>query len=294
MISQPRVLVVCKTPLLESAAGGEQAARFADLLERLPEVAARYRATADETHRTIEAVLAALVDRGLDHQVQPRPLTEPVDGVDLVVTVGGDGTFLAASHRVGATPMLGVNSSTSFSVGFYCAADGDSFASALDQALSGATRPVPLTRLRVRIDDDEVSPSALNEVLFAHAVPAGTSRYQLEIGGRVEAQKSSGVWVATPTGSTGAIHSAGGEAAGADTAPMQFLVREPYPHPAAPPAMVHGFEAREVAIVNLTRDAAVFLDGPADRHPVPLGARVSVRPSDQPLWAFRPPSRRRS
>lgn len=38
-------------------------------------------------------------------------LSQPIRGVDIVVTVGGDGTLLRASHFMdGEIPVLGVNS----------------------------------------------------------------------------------------------------------------------------------------------------------------------------------------
>ena len=44
----------------------------------------------------------------------------PARKPDLVVTIGGDGTLLAASHAIGDTPILGINSAPDFSVGFFC------------------------------------------------------------------------------------------------------------------------------------------------------------------------------
>src|ERR1019366_7356859 len=47
------------------------------------------------------------------------------EGHDLVVTVGGDGTLLAASHGIGpGIGLLGVNSAPSHSLGFFWRARG--------------------------------------------------------------------------------------------------------------------------------------------------------------------------
>jgi NAD kinase len=55
--------------------------------------------------------------------LQPNAQSD-VEWADLVVSVGGDGTFIRASHSVqeqSRTALLGVNSSPSSSFGFYSA-----------------------------------------------------------------------------------------------------------------------------------------------------------------------------
>ncbi|MEZ4703720.1 MAG: NAD(+)/NADH kinase [Bdellovibrionota bacterium] len=55
---------------------------------------------------------------------------------DLVVSVGGDGTFLDASKNVKIKPMLGVNSCPQDSVGRFSAVTQESFETFLDQISS--------------------------------------------------------------------------------------------------------------------------------------------------------------
>lgn len=69
----------------------------------------------------------------------------------LVVAVGGDGTFLQATHKFaeGVTvPILGVNSSPSSSVGFFCVCNETSFADVIREWLEGRTTLCVVARRR--------------------------------------------------------------------------------------------------------------------------------------------------
>ena len=153
---------------------------------------------------------------------------------DLVITVGGDGTVLGASHQIGKSgALLGVNSAPGSSVGFFCAATKGTVRSTLEAAVAGKLRGVTLSRMRVEVNDRLLHNRVLNEALFCHACPAATSRYILRVGRPdgtfdEEEQKSSGVWIGPAAGSTGAQRSAGGSVLALTSKKIQFVVREPY------------------------------------------------------------------
>src|SRR5690606_9231413 len=111
---------------------------------------------------------------------------------------------------VANTPILGVNSAPNHSIGFFCAARRGNIGRLLNQALSGELPATKLTRMKVEVDGRRISNRVLNEALFCHEIPAATSRYILRYSGQREEQRSSGVWVGTAAGSTGALRSAGG------------------------------------------------------------------------------------
>src|SRR4029453_1431301 len=144
--------------------------------------------------------------------VFPRPAGEPFQaaGLDLVVTVGGDGTLLSASHYVDDVPILAINSAPSHSVGFFCGARSGEAKSAITAAMRGTLRRTVLTRMKVTLNGEVVAGRVLNDTLFCHASPAATSRYILELGETFEQQKSSGMWIGPAAGSTAAQRSAGG------------------------------------------------------------------------------------
>jgi NAD+ kinase len=231
-------------------------------------------------------VRRALAERSIRYVARERTAPGPVAGFDLVLTVGGDGTFLTASHFVRSTPVLGVVSSAA-SVGHFCAAKAQGVGQALDALVCGRLRPIELWRLEVKIGARRARELVLNEILFCHANPAATSRYILRVGAAREEQKSSGVWISTAAGSTGAIGSAGGRTLRPTSRRIQYLVREPFL-----PAH-HGYrlllgmvEDTAIEIASKMEDSSVYIDGPRIRYPVRFGERVTVKRSGLPLVVY--------
>ncbi|HEX2882688.1 MAG TPA: NAD(+)/NADH kinase [Polyangiaceae bacterium] len=246
---------------------------------------ARWKKAHDDHERTLGCVLQALAKAGITPMVVPARTAFDATGVHLVVTVGGDGTLLSASHHVGECPILGVNSSPTHSIGFFCAATAESIDTMLRQALDESLPSVRLSRMQVMIDDELCSKRVLNEALFCHTVPAATSRYILEFGGDSEDQRSSGVWVSTAAGSTAALRSAGGDVLPFASPDLQLVVREPY--------SMTGTDYRlrkcsikpgqEIVLRSKMVDARLFLDGPYAAFEVGLGQVLRFSRSDEPL-----------
>ena len=135
----------------------------------------------------------------------------------LVISLGGDGTLLHASHHVGGSvKLLGINSCPKNSVGHLCAAEPQDIKKILQEILidkKECTKTVK--RLRVKVETNYNIPLALNDILISNHHPAATSRYQISILDKqmrvlqCEKQLSSGLWIATAAGSTAAIASYG-------------------------------------------------------------------------------------
>src|SRR5262249_39819449 len=126
----------------------------------------------------------------------PRVVFDASDAA-LVVSVGGDGTLLAASHHVGRTPIIGVNSSPRSVGGVFWAGKRSNDETMLSRALSGQLTALKLSRMMVRLNGRVISRHVLNEALFCHETPAAASRYVLSYERRHEEQVSSGFWVGT-------------------------------------------------------------------------------------------------
>ncbi len=246
-----------------------------------------------EHHRTLEAVQKSLEKLGaaVDRIDRGSPFDERL--YDLVVIVGGDGTFISAAHRVRAVPMLGVNSAPKDSVGFFC---GTTRASA-DRIFSRVARaelPVMIfQRLRAEIDGEEVPEPALNDVLYAHENQAAMARYSLRAGKHREEQRSSGVWVGPPAGSRAAVGSAGGRKLPLEAKRFQFVVREPYLGRGRACRLRKGVLGPDdrLEIQNHFGHARIFIDGPHVSRAIPFGATVRIRLGDHPLrvLGFRDP-----
>ena len=213
------------------------------------------------------------------------PTARDLAGATLVVTIGGDGTFLTVARLLTDTPLFGINSSPSTSTGHYCAATAETFAARFEDVLSGAVAPTPLSRIAVSIDDVTHDTAALNDVLFAHRTPVASTRYALRVGDTSELQLSSGIWVSTASGSTAAILSAGGTIMDVADPRLQYRVREPYALAKIPPTLTNGF-VEQIEIVSRSDRNALFLDGHADPIPVPFGARARLQRATLPLDAF--------
>ena len=179
----------------------------------------------------IGAMIESLKCRGLEATCIPRDDLPPLlDDFDLVIAAGGDGTQLDASMRIRGpnTSLCAVRLFPERSVGFLCCMDYgefDRFAEAL--ANKGTLKTDFLPRFMCIIDDSPVSVPFLNDILIAHECPARASRYRITFGDETQLQCSSGIWIATNSGSHAAAH-----AAGADPLPPGdlnsciFVVRE--------------------------------------------------------------------
>lgn len=281
-----RVLVITRSTPLETPALGRRHPHLARLLAEDAPLVARMKLSLQETQETRHQVLHALRLHGLS-VTYSRRVRDPVDlQYDLVVTVGGDGTVLDAARLVRDTPVLGVNSSPSTSYGhFTCCTAGD-FPRVLEEVLAGRRAPRPLTRIALRINGALHPRPALNDVLLADRVPAATSRYLLEVQGDQETQKSSGIWVSTAAGSTGAIRSAGGSPMNLGDRRLQFRVREPCCPPGCSLRWTEGILEGPLVMVSRMLHGAAFLDGRRTAVPLRFGDRVEVRNDAPPLWIF--------
>ena len=122
-----------------------------------------------------------------------------LSNVDLVITVGGDGTVLSSSHFLDSSiPLLGVNSDPTkaedFNVrkksderrsfGALCCCTADNMHIALPRIFEGVHLPEVRQRIQCIVEGSlkevKLMP-ALNDVLIAHPSPAAVSRFRLDL-----------------------------------------------------------------------------------------------------------------
>lgn len=286
---RPRILVVFKKSAYQVYAVERKEKKVRALL-RQNAASVRILTESHEAHEhSLLRVMDACAAAGADVKQVYRAHMRKVHNVDLVVTVGGDGTLLDASHKIDGVPMLGVNSNPARSVGFLTGCNADSFPETLNAILDGKRKPLQLLRLDVAINDRSVRVPVLNDVLFCHVNPAATSRYTLLHGKKREEQKSSGIWIATPAGSTAAILSAGGHAETLHARRFQFRVREPYAPPGHEVKLVHGFvrPPGKLEFESYMREGAIYIDGSHIRFRLGMGDRVTITEHAHPLTVYR-------
>lgn len=246
--------------------------------------------TIAEVEEALAALGATVIHRGGPHSlIKGKP--------DLVVTVGGDGTLLDASHMIGAnTPLLGINSAPQSSIGFFCGGTKDHAKETLSRALGGKLATAKLSRMCVELNGKVLHARVLNEALFCHASPAATSRYILELPAGREDQRSSGLWIGPAAGSTAAQKSAGGKVLPLESSSIQYVVREPYTPAGGRFRFARGLikAGEELVLRSKMRDAKVFLDGHRLVFNVTMGDVLVMRRSDEPLTVVGISKKRRS
>lgn len=282
----PEVVLVYKKSRLALYAHERKNARFEALLARKDEMARAFTEAHEAHTHTLAEVKKALAAAKISYRTRYRASLQAEDTEGKwVITVGGDGTLLDASHRIRHAPVLGVNSDPDRSVGFLCAAQARNFTEVLDALLHGELSPQAVPRLDAALDDVPIAFPILNDVLVAHKNPAATTRYALSFHDVHEVQKSSGIWLAGPAGSTAAIASAGGAIQALDDTRLQVRVREPYVADQHPHQLEHFFVPRghQVEVVSRMREGVIYLDGPHQRVAFPLGAVLRIGVGDVPL-----------
>jgi NAD+ kinase len=288
---QPRILVLTKRTSYGTLVEEEKDANVTTLIEKGDPTVNRMRRSHEAHLETVREVEAALEKVGASWTKQLGART-PIEGkYDLVMTVGGDGTLLAASHQLdGSAAILGVNSAPESSVGFFCGAKKGGVLKALRDALDGTMKRVVLSRMRVEINGVCVHARVLNEALYCHASPAATSRYILQVisadgSTAEEEQRSSGLWIGPAAGSTAAQRSAGGRVLPLSSTKIQFVVREPYIRFGVAQRMPQGLidDGGKIVLLSKMRQAKMFLDGHQVVHDITIGDRVTFNRSDEGL-----------
>ena len=236
-------------------------------------------------YQTLFKVESILKSWGLDYEKHYRGQRFSVQKFDFVITVGGDGTFLEAARGITRQFILGVNSDTSWSVGRFCSADADSFENILQKVLNGRWPVKHFQRLKLKFDNSAAEMNVLNDVLICHSNPAAMSRYAIKIGGREEEQRSSGVWVATAPGSTGAIKSAGGKTLDPVSFKYQYKPRELY-NLKSKPCVLKGSVLnlnQSLRVVSLMQQGKIYVDGSHVFVSFNFGRKVLITKSPHPL-----------
>jgi NAD+ kinase len=136
-----------------------------------------------------------------------------VGEAELVISLGGDGTLLTAARALAgkSTPLLGINLGR---LGFLADVSFDDFESYIDAVFDGrysVERRFFIQGQFYRGDELESTKIALNDIILHSNESASMIEYEISSGGElIHIQRSDGVIVTTPTGSTAYALSGGG------------------------------------------------------------------------------------
>lgn len=158
----------------------------------------------------LEEKTQALVE---EQRFEARPLEELGELADLAVVVGGDGTMLSVCRVLAArgVPLVGVNQGR---LGFLTDISPSESASVLKEILAGEClleERIMLESKLIRSDRVALLACAMNDIVVAKGLTVRLIEFSVAVDGEfVMSQRSDGLIVASPTGSTAYALSAGG------------------------------------------------------------------------------------
>jgi hypothetical protein len=204
---------------------------------------------------------------------------------DVVVVVGQDGLVANVAKYLDDQPVIGVDTDPARNPGVLVRYPPE----AVGDLLRSANRHDLLTMVEAASDDGQRL-RALNEV-FVGPASHQTARYVLTAGGRHEAQASSGLVVATGTGSTGWCRSLWLEhhsqlpLPGPTDPGLAWFVREAWPSPATGTSYTEGLlEGSTLTLRVESERMVVFGDGiETDRLDLTWGQSLTVARSEHHL-----------
>lgn len=209
-------------------------------------------------------------------------------GIDLVVAVGGDGTFLRGAHAAGTlgVPVLGVKVGR---LGFLTEVEPGDAAGLIAQALAGEA-PV---EERLAVVAEPMNGAAfepqwgMNEIMIEKRARHRLVRLRVELDGNyLTTFSADGVIVATPTGSTAYSFSARGPIVSPSVDVL--VVTAVAPHMVFDRSFVLG--AEQVVTLEVVGDEPGLLSADGrDAVELAVGATVRIRRADQPARFVRRP-----
>lgn len=159
---------------------------------------------------TLETARAADIPPEIARSRQQEDLPE---GQDMIIVIGGDGTFLAAFRAIGSReiPLLGINMGR---LGFLTEVPNDAMIPTMAEVLAGHYRVearMLLTVTVLRRGEEVLSHCVMNDVVLHKGELARMIEFQVAIDEQfVFSARADGLIIATPTGSTAYALSAGG------------------------------------------------------------------------------------
>jgi NAD+ kinase len=233
---------------------------------------------------TVGAAAAGLT--GSDDYLAAEPEAMIDRDLDLVIAVGGDGTFLRAAHLASRCdcPVLGVKAGR---MGFLTEVEPDRAADVLDLVLAG--RAVTEERTAVEAVPEEAGWSELQWALNEFIVEKGARHRVITLAAYIDGEyvatlSGDGVIVASPTGSTAYSFSAGGPIV---SPKLSGLVVTPVAaHMVFDRSFVLGPTEEVVLEVMGEEPGLLSGDGRSSRE-LPVGSLVRIRAAERPIRLVR-------
>ena len=229
-------------------------------------------------------------DELVEHAVGGRELTpDVVPTLDLMLTLGGDGTLLRGARRVAqqATPVLGINLGH---LGFLTSAAPDEMERALTMWFAGDFTIEERMSLAIRFSPHDGVPGgeyiALNDAVLHKGGAARVIRLLVRASEEeVGTYSADGIILSTPTGSTAYSLSAGGPIV---SPTVHCIIATPIcPHTmSVRPLVLPADEVVTVEVLSPTEELILTIDGQEHERLHP-GARITVSRCPEPVRLVR-------
>ena len=205
--------------------------------------------------------------------------------IDLLIVFGGDGTLLGAARKFIASeiPLLGINLGT---LGFLTDINIENFESVIHDILKGEFVVEERSLVEAHFANQEVF--GLNEILIHSGSYAQLMRYRLLIDGQmVYEQRSDGLIIATPTGSTAYALSAGGSIIHPEL-DLWNIIPMMSQSLSSRPLIVSNYKSLEIQLIQGPLDhAMVCVDGQKD-IPIQYDDSIVIRKKTAALKIIHP------
>lgn len=279
------VLIICKKSFYQIYFLSRKGVSARKFLSLGTSMRTDFKKSHDAHYRTLQEVQRVLRAKGVRFKTRYRGQKIDYAPFDFVITVGGDGTFLEAARHIKKQVILGVNSDPEHSVGRFCATDRQGFSKAFETVISGQGKVSLLNRISLKFNSTGRSVNVLNDILVCHQNPAAMSRYCFTMNGVKEEQRSSGLWIATAAGSSGATHSAGGRLLPRGSKLIQYMPRELFQCDGVRCCRKGGLLMlrRPMTVRSMMRNGAIYVDGAHLKFPFGFGDTASISLSQEPL-----------
>ena len=134
-----------------------------------------------------------------------------IDDADMIISIGGDGTFLKSARLSTGKPIVGINTGT---LGYLTEVSPENIKKALEDILNGnyhTEKRMMLEGEVLRANGDSIKiPESLNEIAISKNI-FGVVRFDAIVNGKlINSYTADGILVCTPTGSTAYNLSCGG------------------------------------------------------------------------------------
>lgn len=253
-----------------------------------------YNPTSDAAVELSERAAGWCARRRIDHWAvaagEYETLVRELGSTDLLVVLGGDGTFLRAARAVARVdvPLIGINLGK---IGFLSKAEAEELVAVLDRLEAGRYSLAERMTLEGRILPgggawDGNLHVALNDIVVARGALARVCLLDVAIGAtHLATFVADGLVVASPTGSTGYAFSAGGPIV--DPSARNLVVTPIAGYLSAIRSVVVGADQTVRTRVVEAHEALVSVDGREDL-PLRVGDVVEVRAADRPIRLIEP------